>query len=330
MREGRKEGRRVGWPGRSPRPDAGRPGQAAPQNGSRARRRSHPHRPARPISSDSRRRPRLGATGTVTASVAWLPELGLGPGGRVTALSKVAEAPETRDNIKAAARWLPTTAPTSPGRVPVAGRPPRTRQRRRAAQTPELSPLGRGGGPLARPGGVHLGASSRVGTTRRDPGSRRCVCGGGRSWGDVAGRLPRRKRAPHATPRRGQIPQRLRRGPGRPARGAQRVTSKIPGCPDGGREGGREGRRGLANRNQASTQRTTQEFILSRTVEVCRKQTRKAQNLERKGRIHSDPIQVETNNYLCLDGDKVQTQHMGAWVGKMHLGSRENMDFKMD
>jgi len=92
----------------------------------------------------------MGATGTVTASVAWLPELGLGPGGRVTALTKAAEAPETRDNIKAAARWLPTTAPTSPGRVPVAGRPPRTRQRR-AAQTPELSPLGRGGGPLARP-----------------------------------------------------------------------------------------------------------------------------------------------------------------------------------
>ena len=107
------------------RSDAGRPGQAVPQAGSRARRRSHPHRPARPISSDSRRRPRLGATGTVATSVAWLPELCLGPGGRVTALTKVAaEAPETRDNIKAAARWLPTTGSNVPGPDP--GRRPAT------------------------------------------------------------------------------------------------------------------------------------------------------------------------------------------------------------
>ncbi len=45
-------------------------------------------------------------------------------------------------------------------------------QQRRAAQTPELSPPGRAGGRLARPRGVRLGASSRDGTTRRDPGSR--------------------------------------------------------------------------------------------------------------------------------------------------------------
>ncbi len=107
------------------RADAGRPGQAVPRSGSRARRRSHPHRPARPISSDSRRRPRLGATGTVATSVAWLPELCLGPGGRVTALTKVAaEAPETRDNIKAAARWLPTTGSNVP--EPDPGRRPAT------------------------------------------------------------------------------------------------------------------------------------------------------------------------------------------------------------
>ncbi len=45
----------------------------------------------------------------VAASVAGLPELWPAPGGRVTSLAKVAKAQEGRDNIKAAARWLPTT-----------------------------------------------------------------------------------------------------------------------------------------------------------------------------------------------------------------------------
>ena len=157
---------------------------------------------------------------------------------------------------------------------------------------------------------------------------------GGGSREDVAGRLPRRRSAPHAIPGRGEIPRRHRRCPGRLARAAQRGTSKIPGCPDGGREGGREGgrkgRRGLANRNQASAQRTTQEFILSRTEEVFRKQTRKAQKLERKGRIHSDP-HTNGNKHLSVPRRRQSPKTTRGCVGggKCTCG-HENMDYKMD
>lgn len=45
----------------------------------------------------------------VAASVAGLKEIWPAPGGRVTSLAKVAKAQKGRDNIKLAARWLPTT-----------------------------------------------------------------------------------------------------------------------------------------------------------------------------------------------------------------------------
>lgn len=61
------------------------------------------------ISGESRNRPPLRTTGTVAASVDGPPELWPAPGGRITSLAKFTKAQEGRDNIKAAARWLPTT-----------------------------------------------------------------------------------------------------------------------------------------------------------------------------------------------------------------------------
>ena len=78
---------------------AGRPGQyTQPLPELNASLRSY--RPARPISGDNMKRPRLGATGTVAASVVAFPELYLVLGGSVWALAKVTE-------------W---------GRIPIAGR----------------------------------------------------------------------------------------------------------------------------------------------------------------------------------------------------------------
>ena len=117
--------------------------------------------------------------------------------------------------------------------------------------------------------------------------------------------------------------------PGEAGTGCPEGHEQDPRLP-GRREGGRKGRRGLANRNQASAQRTTQEFILSRTEEVFRKQTRKAQKLERKGRIHSDP-HTNGNKHLSVPRRRQSPKTTRGCVGggKCTCG-HENMDYKMD
>ncbi len=116
-------------------------------------------------------------------------------------------------------------------------------QQRRAAQTPELSPPGRAGGRLARPRGVRLGASSRDGTTRRDPGSRR-------GWGGVAGEAG--KTSPGGRLEGNALPTRLlgggeSHGDAGGARGGRHGVprgsrARSPAArTEGGREGGKAG-----------------------------------------------------------------------------------------
>ena len=174
------------------------------------------------------------------------------------------------------------------------------------ASVSELAPgTARHGATPAADRGVGGGVAWEAGKT--SPGGRlegnalpTRLLGGGKSHGDAGGARGGR----HGVPRGSRA-----RSP------AARTEGGREGGREGGGGGGREGRRGLANRNQASTQRTTQEFILSRTVEVCRKQTRKAQNLERKGRIPSDPIHTSGNKQLSLPGRRQSPKTTHGCVG---------------
>lgn len=114
--------------------DAGRPGQATRLPPTHeipgARRQSPPHQPASPICAESRTRPRLSATGTVTAGVASLPEVCLGPRRRAPSLAEVADAREKRDDLKSGSQMAPDSRRQRP----------RNRSRPPAAQTPETVP----------------------------------------------------------------------------------------------------------------------------------------------------------------------------------------------
>ena len=105
------------------------------------------------ISGESRTRSPLRITGMVAASVASLPELCPAPSGRVTSLAKIAEAQEGRDNIKAAARWLPTTSSN------VSGMNSDRRATRDQLRPPKRSSSSRG---------IRLGANCRFGSARHD------------------------------------------------------------------------------------------------------------------------------------------------------------------
>ncbi len=279
--------------------DAGRPGQATRLPPAHeipgARRQSPPHQPASPICAESRTRPRLSATGTVTAGVASLPEVCLGPRRRAPSLAEVADAREKRDDLRAAARWRPTTVANVPGTDP---------DRRRPPKRPSSSRTEAPGGPVAsasepahpRHGTARHGTARHEATrrdaARRDPGTR-SGRGGRREPGfgktRPAGRLPRRGRAPHAIPRAGEITRTRRRGRGR-RRGwprATRTRSRVPGWEVGkgrrgrGREGGgwqTETRRALREQRRNRLWSPS-----SRMREVFRKQTGKAQKLEKKG-----------------------------------------------
>ena len=120
----------------------------------------------------------------------------------------------------------PDTCPEGPS--PDSERGARTavgREQRSAPKRPSSTP-GRGGGRLARTRGLRLGASSRLGTTRRDPGSRR---GGG------AGKV-----SPGGCREGAALPARFQRGALGGRQGYPERQERDPGLP-GQRERGREG-----------------------------------------------------------------------------------------
>lgn len=210
----------------------------------------------------------------------------------------LAEAPEGRDNIQAAARWLPT----SDSNVPRTGgcrRPPGTPPRR----------------PPKRPSSAR---SLRRRATRRDatPAAEE-----GRDAGkDLLRRLPRRRLTP---PRDsgvlGDIPRRRRRAVGaRGGVGGERGTSerhrRLPRPPlprKRGREGGREG---PAKRNQGERCSENKAGLWKADAD------KQAQEQERKRRRHTrNPHREKTQLNLGRDRDKVrrqQTQAGAAGWGK--------------
>lgn len=209
----------------------------------------------------------------------------------------LAEAPEGRDNIQAAARWLPT----SDSNVPRTGgcrRPPGTPPRR----------------PPKRPSSAR---SLRRRATRRDatPAAEE-----GRDAGkDLLRRLPRRRLTPprdsgvlggHSTetPAGGGGS-----GRGRRREGHQRAASQTPPAPPPPkeREGGREG---PAKRNQGERCSENKAGLWKADAD------KQAQEQERKRRRHTrNPHREKTQLNLGRDRDKVrrqQTQAGAAGWGK--------------
>ena len=196
------------------------------------------------------------------ANVAVLLELRPGHCDQITSLADVADAPEGKRYIKAAARWRPTTDRN------VSGDSPRSRGRegaQPAARPPDLVP-GHSGCRLSAPGRRRASASGAPG---RPAGTARPRQPKGHSK-NASGWLPLERGGTPAT----RLPGRPRRtcaensphtpgGPRAPVRhGRPRAAQAAPALPGGlrhisaGREGGRE-TDGQTETTRESTPRTT-------------------------------------------------------------------------
>ncbi|XP_069396916.1 basic salivary proline-rich protein 1-like [Delphinus delphis] len=138
-----------------------------------------------------------------------------------------ASPPWTRHGVttRTCARVAPRQTPARRDPPPIRRGEARTvvgKEQRSAPKRPSSIP-GRGGGRLARPRGLRLGAISRLGTTRRDPGSRR-----GRGAGKVS---------PGGCREGDALPARFQHG----ALGGQHGYPEGHGRDPGQRERGREG-----------------------------------------------------------------------------------------
>ncbi|KAB1251142.1 hypothetical protein Cadr_000031202 [Camelus dromedarius] len=255
------------------------------------------------------------------------PRVCLGPRRRAPSLPEVADAGEKRAS-QSGARWRPDNRRQRPGTIPTAaGRPtPRARpglRRRRAPWRPPRSPL-----TLVSTHGTARHGTTRA--TRRDAAHATPPAPdqGGRTEG--AGVLARHGRPAAAAkgtrspaiPRAGEITRTRRRGRADAAGGPER-PGRDPGFPGGGWEG-EEGRGREGGGWQTETRRALREQRRNRLWSpsssnaggVFRKQTGKAQKLEKKGKTANPSKRKEID--LGTDRDKAQRQQRA--LGKRTRG----------
>lgn len=218
-------------------------------------------------------------------------------------------------------------SPTSPEPIPTAAGRPNARarpglRRRAAPWRPPRSPLTL----VTARHGTTRGDTTRRGATRPRQQIRAGRTEGAGVWQDTAGRAAAAKgtRSPRDSPGGGDHTD-TPALPGPTPRVAQSDQDEIPGSRVGGwegEEGKREGRRGLANRNQASAQRTTQESALESVLSNAgglSKADRQSPEARKERMKTANPIEAEREIDLGTDRDKAQRQQTGAW-GKRTRG----------